>query len=132
MSTRLEQCTSIRKIRKDKGLKYGNVELPETFDSSSKHGYHIEYYRRFVALSSKHRNSEDSIQESSSSSRQIKRKSVPSKNADCNNGASNSGDSSVGASNSATILFPKECIFCIKAVIQINSVRHRLTKVRRC
>ena len=34
-SARLEQCTSIRKIRKDKGLKYGNVELPETFDSLS-------------------------------------------------------------------------------------------------
>ena len=75
-----------------------------------------------MALSSKHRNSEDSIQEASSSSRQSKRKSVPSKNADCNSGASNSGDSSVGASNSSTILFPKECIFCIKAVIQVNNV----------
>ena len=49
----LHTCKEVLAHRKKYNLKHSHLELPEDVDG--KHGFHIGCYRKFVALSKKHR-----------------------------------------------------------------------------
>ena len=55
----LLKCQEISSLRKGQGLKYSTFELPATVDKS--HGYHMECYRKFTALSKAQREKLDCL-----------------------------------------------------------------------
>ena len=117
----LPKCQEILSLRKGQGLRYSTFELPTKMDKS--HGYHMECYRKFTALSKAQREKlgclkntrTDSSNNTISVSRRVffnyKRSDIKS------------------PKPSKTGIFPNVCLFCNKARKRIKNVEQKLVNV---
>ena len=103
-AVKLDECKKVRSIRQENNLKHKDVQLPDLANGHT--GYHLECYRRFTALSNKHRKQKGEDEPCSSRTIQRAKRQI-------NN----------------NIVFPEKCLFCNTVVKQINNVRHQLTRV---
>ena len=104
----LATCKRILKTRKDKGLKYSEVELPEVLPSNM--GYHRKCYQRFGALGTLHRKKEDKVKKIRADKRKTRSQVM------------SPVDTSTG-------MFKKICLFCKKARRKKGGQEQRLTRV---
>ena len=102
----MEKCKSILAIRKKQNLKYKDAQIRPVVTQN--HGFHIECYRKFIALS------------------QAQRKSIQDKKNDTNSvPLTRSRIPTPAVPVSSTGVFPKICIFCMKKE-KHNNVKEKL------
>ena len=97
-------------IRKEQKLKYCEVTLPEVTDR--KHSFHIECYRRFIALPKSHRENYKDQREKLHQPRKEKSTVVSTR--------SSFLPKTIQVSSSD--VFQKTCIFCLQTVKKHNNI----------
>ena len=111
----LLKCQEILSLRKGQGLKYSTFELPAKMDKS--HGYHMECYRKFTALSKAQREKMDCLKNTRTDS---------SNNTNSLSGFQDACSSMIKRSDikppkpSKTEIFPNVSLFCDKTRKRLN------------
>ena len=120
----LKKCQDILEARKGQNLKYSSFILPEKVDNT--HGYHLSYYRRFVALSKAQRMkmesmvTQDSLQDCSTSTETSEKQDEPEST------RTTRSEITSPKPSSRTGIFPNACLFCDQARKKVKGVEQKL------
>ena len=115
----LERCKIVLQIRIEAKLKYSEFKLPNQINS--KDGYHIQCYRKFVALPQKHRDKLKDVTQNSQVENEEESKKIST--------LTTRSKVMSPKPSSSTGVFPSICLFCNKSRKKVHGVEQKLVQV---